>query len=115
MFLTTRMTERGECTVIAVEGELDMSTAGEPREAIASGINGSELAIVLDLADLSFCDSAGLAVFVRAHNDLDERGRKLFVMRPTPAVSRILELSGLAKVIPTVADPDEARAKVANP
>lgn len=108
MLLTTRVTERGGCTVVVVDGELDMGTAEQLRAVLAASIVESQRALVLDLAGLRFCDSAGLATFVAAHNELDSAGRQLIIARPTDAVLRILDLSGLTQVIPTVADPDEA-------
>ena len=115
MFLTTRLTEHDGCTVVAVEGELDMGTAPELREVIATAIDAREVTVVLDLAGVGFCDSAGLAVLVGAHNQLQAAGRRLIVAAPTAAVGRILELSGVSQVIPTTADPEQARAMIANP
>ena len=114
MHLTTRVTERAGCTVIAVDGELDMSTAGELGDVISSAIQAREVNIVLDLANLDFCDSAGLAVMVGAHNRLDAVGRRIVVAAPKETVARVLDLSGVSQVIPTTADSEEACAMVAN-
>jgi stage II sporulation protein AA (anti-sigma F factor antagonist) len=114
MFLTTRVSERPSCTVVSVEGELDMSTASDLSNVLTSAIEAREVSVVLDLASLDFCDSAGLAVFVGAHNRLDAVGRRLVVAAPSEAVARVLDLSGVSQVIPTMADPDEACAMVSN-
>jgi anti-anti-sigma factor len=114
MFLTTRVTERPTCTVVAVEGELDMSTAPDLNDVLNTAIAAREVSLVLDLASLDFCDSAGLAVFVGAHNRLDASGRRLVVAAPTEAVARVLDLSGVSQVIPTTANPDEACAMVSS-
>jgi anti-sigma B factor antagonist len=112
MFLTTQVTELDGCTVVALEGELDMSTADQLRDDLMTLIEVNKGHIVLDLGELRFCDSAGLAVFVKAHNHLDGAGRRLAVARPTPVVARILDLSGLAQVLPTAPSTDEACALV---
>ena len=57
------------------------------------------MSLVLDLAGLDFCDSAGLAVLVGAHNRLDAAGRRLVVAAPTQAVARVLDLSGYRETI----------------
>jgi anti-sigma B factor antagonist len=114
MFLTTRITEHDECTVVSVDGELDMSTAPELHDVLAAARRAREVDIVLDVGGLEFCDSAGLAVFVRAHNELEASGRRLIVAAPTPTVARILELSGVSQVIPTTTGADEARTMVTN-
>ena len=114
MLLTTRVTERALCTVVVVEGELDMSTAGDLTQVLTMAIDAGETNVVLDLASLSFCDSAGLAVMVGAHNRLDALGRRLIVAAPSEAVARVLDLSGVSQVIPMMADPDEACAMITN-
>jgi anti-anti-sigma factor len=114
MYLTTRVTERAGCTVVAVDGELDMSTAPELGEVIGAAIEAREVNVVLDLADLDFCDSAGLAVMVGAYNRLDALGRRLVVAAPKETVARVLDLSGVSQVIPTTADSEEACAMVTN-
>jgi anti-anti-sigma factor len=110
MNFTTRVTENQACTLVAVTGELDMNTAPELHDVLAAAIDAREVNLVLDLADLRFCDSAGLAVLVGAHNRLDADGRRLVVAAPTAAVARVLDLSGVSQVIPTAEDPDEACA-----
>jgi anti-anti-sigma factor len=110
MFLTTRVTEQDGCVVVGVEGELDMSTADQLLDTLSVAGAGHSVDLVLDLADLRFCDSAGLAVFVKTHNDLDAAGHRLVIARPVPEVARILELSGLSQVIPTKDDLAEACA-----
>lgn len=115
MFLTTRITESDGCTVVAVEGELDMSTADQLRDELSRVIGNGDGHLVLDLGDLRFCDSAGLAVFVKVHNELDGTGRRLAIARPAPIVARVLDLSGLAEVVPSAADAAAACALVVDP
>ncbi len=110
MLLNTRVTEQGGCVLVAVDGELDLSTADDLHATITAAISDGAGPLVLDLADLRFCDSAGLAVLVRAHNALGEQGRRLVLARPSAAVSRVLELSGLDQVITTAPTPADACA-----
>jgi len=114
MYLSTQVTERAGCTVVAVDGELDMSTAPDLGDVLSAAIEAREVNIVLDVAELTFCDSAGLAVMVGAHNRLDPLGRRLILAAPNETVARVLDLSGVSQVIPTVADRDEACAMVSN-
>ena len=75
MLLTTRVDDEAEHTLIVVEGELDLATAGQLRDVVSSCIAQSQRPLMLDLAKLRFCDSAGLAVFVSAYNELEALGR----------------------------------------
>src|SRR5215475_11914166 len=108
MNLATRVTQRSGCALVAVDGELDLSTAEQLEEALGSAIDDATGPVVLDLAALRFCDSAGLAVIVRTHNQLSGLGRRLVIASPSGPVLRVLELSGLNRVITTATNPDDA-------
>jgi anti-sigma B factor antagonist len=115
MNLATRVTERGDCVLVAVDGELDLNTADQLQEALASAIADGTGPIVLDLQALRFCDSAGLAVLVKTHNLLAGDGRRLVIASPSTAVSRVLELSGLDQVITTATTSEDASAIASTP
>ena len=94
---TVRTTRDDGTLVVQLGGELDV--AGAPRlDDLLSALNGD--AIVLDLAELDFVDSSGLAVFVRARN----RGQRLRLRSPGHTVRRAFQVSGLDEVF----DLDEA-------
>ena len=70
--------------------------------------------LVYDLSGLTFCDSTGLTVFVRAKNRIDELGGRLSLAAPSPIVHRVLDVSGLLQVLdtqPSVADAVAAAAR----
>jgi anti-sigma B factor antagonist len=78
-------------TVVRLAGELDIATAAELRNRLAS-IEGD---IELDCSRLEFVDAAGLGVFVSAHKRLDGEGWKLVLVEPTPLLLRLLSVTGL--------------------
>jgi anti-anti-sigma factor len=108
MNLATRVTQRSGCALVAVDGELDLSTVEQLEEALGSAIDDGTGPVVLDLAALRFCDSAGLAVLVRTHNQLSGLGRRLVIASASGPVLRVLELSGLNRMITTATNPDDA-------
>lgn len=115
MSLTTRAVVLDRCSVVTVEGELDLVTADQLWEELTEVLAGHHAPLVLDLAELGFCDSVGLAVLVRAHNALQSRGQRLVIARPTPMVDRILQVSGLNQAITSVPDVDAAIARAGEP
>lgn len=115
MLLTTQVTHDGGCDVVVVDGELDLTTAPQLHDVLGAVVAAGDDPVVLDLAALRFCDSAGLAVFVRAHNQLTEKGRRLVIAGPQTAVGRVLDLSGIAQVIPLAADTTAAVALASQP
>ncbi|MFE5914005.1 STAS domain-containing protein [Streptomyces wedmorensis] len=86
--------------VLTVEGELDMETADRLEDLLAEQFGQGRRRLVLDLAALGFMDSSGLNVLIRAVNRAREIGGDLYLAAPTPAVRRILEITGVTTTIP---------------
>lgn len=88
--------------VLHVVGELDTLTA-----PLLQAQLGEQLAevdrLVLDLTDVTFLGSAGLAVLVGAKDDADGRGARLLLVPGSRIVRRALEATGLMQLF-TVAD-----------
>ncbi|NED49705.1 STAS domain-containing protein, partial [Micromonospora aurantiaca] len=51
--------------------------------------------LLLDLSELSFADSSGLAVLVWAHQVMTGHGRQLRLHHPQSRVLRIMNIAGL--------------------
>jgi anti-sigma B factor antagonist len=115
MSLTVQTEQRGAVVVVSVVGELDMATAPQLQDHITDLLDKGRSHIVFDLASLSFCDSTGLSVFVRAKNGSDEVGGAVRLAAPQRGVLRILEVSGLVEVLPTYPTVDEAVAANTSP
>ena len=84
--------------LIDLAGELDLSTAPQLWAAIDSAIAGGHQRLVLDLKDLTFVDSTGLGVFVRAGKELRSVGGGLALRSPGERVSKLLEITKLGDV-----------------
>ncbi|GGK21764.1 anti-sigma factor antagonist [Pilimelia terevasa] len=108
MSLTVQSEVRDDAAVIAVAGELDMATAPKLQDHVTQLVDAGRTRLVFDLGDTSFCDSTGLSVFVRAKNACDAAGGEIRLAAPQRGVQRILEVSGLAEVLPTYPTVDEA-------
>jgi len=79
---------------LKVVGVVDSHTASQLRDAIlAHGYTEGDL--VLDLADVDFIDSSGLRIIVNAHSQMEAAGRRLVLTHTSPAVARLLEITGL--------------------
>jgi anti-sigma B factor antagonist len=94
-------------TVLAVIGELDLSSSGELEEALAQ-LDGSDTGLViLDLREVDFMDSAGLAVIVRAHQRAESAGRPFGVVQGSAQVRRLLSLTGVDGQMTVAKTPEE--------
>ena len=85
--------------VFQVSGELDIRTC-ERLESIAGDLVDGGGRVVLDLAELSFCDSTGLAGLVRLHKRAVAAGGSLVLRSPVPRVQHLLNLTGLVRLFP---------------
>jgi anti-sigma B factor antagonist len=89
--------------VIALCGELDLANAGTAESELGACLDDGDATVVVDMRELEFIDSTGIALLVATlgHND-PEVSRVRFVPSASPAVSRVLELTGLAERLPLV-------------
>ncbi|MDG4781140.1 STAS domain-containing protein [Micromonospora sp. WMMD961] len=84
---------------LRLAGELDLSTAPQLTAAIEELTAAGETRLLLDLTDLTFCDSTGMAVFVRGDNQAAADGGWLRLTGANGRVERVLRVTGLADVL----------------
>jgi len=82
--------------IVAVSGDLDISNADALEATVASIVARRPERLVFDLAQLRFMDSAGIAVLLGAAAKV----QSVHIRNPTPAVRRVVELTGLTQVLP---------------
>ncbi|MEL7157255.1 MAG: STAS domain-containing protein [Actinomycetota bacterium] len=79
-------------TVVAV-GQIDAHTSSLLDDALAA--LPADAALVVDLAGVTFVDSSGLRVIVRAHKRQTAGSGELVLRTPSEPVSRLLDITGL--------------------
>jgi len=90
----------GGAVLARLAGEIDLSNASEVEDAVTAGLAGAT-AVAVDLAGLSYLDSAGLALLSRLAGRLVGPGGALrLVVPPGAVVGRTLAISGLSVAIP---------------
>ena len=93
--LTVVTNTAGECVIVTLAGELDVTNAAEAEEAVRFAWQDSPSCLVFDLSRLTFMDSTGVRVLVRARRRATEHRGVIVLAGLTPSVARILELTGL--------------------
>lgn len=95
---------RANATVIRLTGELDLATAPDVLAAVEAEVgNGGSAHLVLDMSGVSFIDSTGVRTLLEAARAADN---SLSLLAPSPAVTRVLELTELRGHLPEIADLD---------
>lgn len=81
--------------VLAVEGEVDTLTAPPLERALGELLaDPADTVLVVDMGDVTFLASSGLAVLIRAAHQAAERGLRLRLVAVSRAVRRPLEITG---------------------
>src|SRR5262245_9509634 len=80
---------------VAVRGELDLAVEAQFTIAIDEALKVPAPALVVDLRELDFMDSCGIRCLVKAELACRAQGRRLVLVRPSAAVLRPLEVSGV--------------------
>jgi len=87
---------RAEGADVRLAGDLDAAAVFRLEPVLDEIVVGAEARrIVFDLRDLTFIDSAGLAVLVAAHERFQAGGVETCFVRPNANVMRVFEATGL--------------------
>ena len=86
----------GGQVVVRLRGELDVYSAPTLRRTLADINVRDGVKVALDVAELTFMDAAGLGALLAARRDVLARGGDMVLHAPSPAVSRVLRITGVA-------------------
>ena len=91
-----RMTCRQEptATVIAVAGDIDLSTVSDFSDALQAGVRRPNTDVLVDMQDLTFIDANGLGALIQAHHSLrGQEGGRILIRNVPPSARRLFELT----------------------
>jgi anti-sigma B factor antagonist len=96
------------CTVVRVEGELDMDTSAQLQDFLQDVVDAGAQQVVLDCAGLAFMDSSGLGLLMVYFKLLRDRGGRLCLAAVQPLVRTMLTLSTVDRVVDAYESVDAA-------
>ncbi|RAY17093.1 anti-sigma factor antagonist [Actinomadura craniellae] len=109
---------RGRWIVVELLGELDLTTAPRLESEVTAALDmPGDPRLALDLAGVTFCDSSGLAAFIRLWRNVQQRAGEFVLLRPQEYLLRWLEITGLRSRIDVrddLADEDTGLADLAS-
>ncbi|MFF3639321.1 STAS domain-containing protein [Streptomyces sp. NPDC002250] len=107
---TVEMTASNDGVVGLVRGEMDHESRSALTEDLNRLITRSARVIVLELSEVTFCDSSGLNVLLLARLRANEHGAELALARVPQHLLRMLEMTGISQVLSVYDTPAEAEA-----
>ena len=100
----------GESVTVFVEGEVDVSCAGEVTAAVESAAAPGVRSCIVDLTGVEFIDSSGIAALIRARGVLSTHSVELRTRTNEP-VHRVFDIAGVVEHFAAVLDTGAGRSE----
>ncbi len=101
------MHAEGSAEIVVVHGEIDLATADAVRANLRKAFERSG-SVVLDLREVGFMDTQGLAVVIEAQQTSAADGSQFAITRAPEHVHRLFDMIGLTSRLTVVDDPAAA-------
>jgi anti-sigma B factor antagonist len=85
--------------VATLRGEIDLAAVARMAPALNSLVRSLPHRVILDLTDVSFIDSRGLAMIVHLLHRVESKGGRLVVVCPPGAARQAIELAGVDRLL----------------
>jgi anti-anti-sigma factor len=108
-------------TVVSVAGEMDLVTSPAVRQHVHDAVADGRRQIVLDLAEVRFCDSSGVGVLIAARRLMRSCAGRLRLILPEGGavdgshVNRVLAALGVRRLFEVYPDLAAATDEAARP
>ena len=89
----------GRVAIVTLPAEIDLSNAELVRQDLLLAVAQGATRVIADMTATTFCDSAGIAALIRVAQHATAHGSGLRLAVSTPAVTRVLTLTGVDKLI----------------
>lgn len=95
----------GQAVVVKLAGEVDVTNAEYVREEITAAVSNDTHAVVIDLSDTQYLDSAAIELLFELSRRLGRRRQELRLVVPQGSpLSRVLTLTDVGSVAPVHLD-----------
>ena len=87
--------------ILKPDGRIDGSNAFEFQSSIDEAVGEDDIAVILDLSDLTYISSAGLRVILLLAKKMRSQNSQLLLCSIANTVKDVFEISGFGRIIPT--------------
>ncbi len=96
------ISENGGATVVSFSGDIDLQTSPDARKVLL-GVVGNGTSILVDLGNVGYIDSSGVASLVECLQNAKKAGQKMALVSLSDGTMRVLQLARLDRVF-TICD-----------
>jgi len=91
--------------MVSARGELDIATADQAYAYLRDVVDNLHGPLTVNLAELTFCDAAGLGALAKLAGHARQAGRDLKLAAARPSLLRIMRITGMDQTFPEVRGP----------
>lgn len=107
--MQVKFSNKGSTLVVSIIGELDHHSIEYVREKVdVEMMKATTKNMILDFSKVSFMDSSGIGVIMGRYKNIMKLNGKAAVTNASAQIQRILEMSGILKIIPMYDSIDDA-------
>ncbi|MFD0683687.1 STAS domain-containing protein [Actinomadura fibrosa] len=87
------------CTLVRVQGDIDVVSRARFEETLFE-VAGTARIMIVDMRQVTFCDSTGLNAIVAANRRAVQHGAHVALIALPPRVERVFRITGIDKFVP---------------
>ena len=110
MLLRVDTEAHSDHALVTAVGEIDAATADQLSAAVAGALADGHKHVLVDFAGVTFIDSTGLGVLVKAHRAATAADARFAVVHPTPQTRKLIRVLGLDELLHVYDTPEQALA-----
>ena len=95
--------------ILSADGGIDSASAEALVSELATLVEAGARKLIVDCSRIGYISSVGIAMLVRLHKKLAERGGDVKLAALDSRVARLIELVGLERIFQIFSNVDEAR------
>ncbi len=103
--MKTSLRDQGNVRIVAVEGDVDLSTSGDLRRVLFDSMRGVSR-LVLNLGGIRYVDSSGIATLIEVLKECQKKNTEFVLFALSPAVRDVFKLTHVIKIF-QVCDTEE--------
>ena len=95
--MKTSLRDQDSVRIVAVEGDVDLSTSGDLRKFLFDALRGATR-LVLNLGGIRYIDSSGIATLIEVLKESQKAKKEFALFALSPAVHDVFKLTHVIKI-----------------